>query len=223
MSSIKKITEVTVPADKKCGWTPTIEGDRIVGFKNPSLGSFTHSAMLKDDGTFAYDFMLWDDGPIDPTTGLATPGAITVPVRKGDDGKYYVRCFQQERPVIYDHINGVQGVTCYSFPGGFAIYTGESPEAVSRRESLEEAGIKLIDVKPVGYASANRANTRTCPNYFIAAYEQIKQTIAPEGEKIFGNFEFPIEDFPLGMDGLVNNAWAFAMKYLLYNNNNNPV
>jgi ADP-ribose pyrophosphatase YjhB (NUDIX family) len=213
--NLKKITDVALPEGKVYGWQPVIEGDRIIGFKNPKLGSFIHTAMVKDDGTFFYDIMLWDDGPIDSETGLATPGTITVPVRKDENGKYYVRCFQQERPVIFDHINNVQGVTCYSFPGGFASYTGESPEAVARRESLEEAGIKLIDVKIIGYSSANRANTRTCINFAVAEYVQVKETIDPSGEKIFGNYEFLIEKFPLGQDGLINEAWAHAIKHLL--------
>lgn len=211
----EKISAIELSKGKVYGWQPVIEGDRIIGFKNPTKGSFTHTAMVNDDGTFSYDFMLWDDGPIDPATGLATPGTITVPVRKDKNGNYFVRCFQQERPVIFDHMNNVQGVTCYSFPGGFASYTGESPEAVARRESLEEAGIKLIDVKIIGYSSANRANTRTCVNFAIAEYVQVKESVDPAGEKIFGNFEFPIKKFPLGQDGLINEAWAHAIKHLL--------
>lgn len=59
------LTQTVVPVGKaklsSYGWQPVMENGEFVGFRNPKLGQFIHSAVV--DGEKAlYDIILWQDG-----------------------------------------------------------------------------------------------------------------------------------------------------------------
>jgi ADP-ribose pyrophosphatase YjhB (NUDIX family) len=199
---------------KNFGWQLTEEG-----WVNPGYGSFRHFAVVEADGqgnptALKYDLILWDDGPIDPETGLATPGTVIVPIEKKDD-MLFVRCFWEWRPAIWDQATGLQGNWVLSVPGGFASFVGESAETAAKREALEEGAIHLFEVKILGHSSANRANTRTCVNFGYALFEVKEGATPTEAEgKLLGNFSVPLADFPTTLDKLVNEAVGETRKAL---------
>jgi ADP-ribose pyrophosphatase YjhB (NUDIX family) len=198
-----------LPEGRNFGWQLTEDG-----LVNPRFGAFRRYAQVEvdQDGNpikFHYDLVLWDDGPIDPETGLATPGMVVVPIEK-KEGEYFVRCSWQWRPAIYDQETGEQGVWTLSVPGGFADFVGETPEAVAKREAREEGALHLLNWKKLGHSSANRANTRTCVNFGYALFEVVEgEKLTESDEKLYGSFAVPLVDFPITRDKLINEAvWA---------------
>ncbi|KKR84411.1 MAG: hypothetical protein UU32_C0046G0001, partial [Candidatus Woesebacteria bacterium GW2011_GWB1_41_10] len=74
-------------------------------------------------------------------------------------------------------------------------------------------GIEVKEVIPLGQATANRAYIPTCIRYFAVKYRVVGEA-KPEGlESIIGTEEILLSEFPLGLDGIVNTAIAFAWQY----------
>jgi len=203
-----------LPQGGSFGWQNTWDG-----LSNPKYGAYRHyvEVDVDPDGVpvrLRFDHILWDDGAIDANTGLATPGTVIFPIEKRDS-EYLVRCFWQWRACIYDHVTGQQGNWVISVPGGFAAFVGETAEQVAQREAKTEAALHLLSVKIVGRASANRASVRTCVNFGYALFELDEtKKLVPDEEKLVGQLAIPLHLFPLGLDGLVDLAWAFTVRDL---------
>lgn len=202
--------------------------------ENPGFGSFKHAVTVNVDGegnliNYLFDFVLWNDGAINERTGLSTPGAVVVPIEKVGD-EYYVHCFWQWRPAVWDDENKVpeelnaqeaaqfvalnRGDWFLTTPGGFAAFAGETPDALAKREGMEEAGLKVE--KPVfDRKNFNRANVATLLRVGYSVFERMGEepTLKESAEKIVGKMAVRIDKFDT-KDGIVSEAVFFAMRDL---------
>lgn len=208
------IADVDLPEGKEYGWKVIVENGIVVAFENAQYGRFERVAFVDaDSGDFLYDGIRKFDGPRQED-GHATPGAIMVVVEECSDG-YYLHCQEESRPIIFDHINGVQGVVVVGFAGGFSK-KGEKPSETALKELLEEQGVKVekASVEMIGYASDNRATTETCIEVYLGKFS-IKVDAKPgEHEEILKTNTIRVDQFDLGHDGIVNSAYAMAVHYL---------
>jgi ADP-ribose pyrophosphatase YjhB (NUDIX family) len=193
---------------KPFGWLPVLEGDRIIGLRNPALGQFIHSVVAEVDSDgkpikVMYDLVVWDDGVLGPD-GLSTPGSVVAPIERREDG-LYVHCFWQWRPALSDF--------ALTLSGGFALFVGETPEAVAAREAREERAIKLLNTV-LRASSSNRANSRTLVNVGFAEFEQTGTPLTSEDEKMVGKMAIRIDIFPWSIDRFTNEAVFLAASYL---------
>lgn len=84
-------------------------------------------------------------------------------------------------------------------PGGTANFEGESPEAVVRRELLEETGYEAAEIIPLGSGFMNTRNSRTRYHCFLAkGCRKIGEPQPDESEQI-EHFEQPLEEWALDM------------------------
>lgn len=210
-------------------WNPKWDG-----LSNQKFGEFrlmTH-VTLDEKGNIVkpnYQAVIWNDGPIDPRTRLATPGAVTAPVEYRN-GKYYVHFSFQWREAPWDgkvisvpsdltdrfevekFIAENRGLWVATTPGGFADFVGESPEAVAKREAIEEGGIEILSFNSTP-ALTNRANVATLVSVGYSAFKIVSDKLSTEAEKLLGNFAVPIDRF-ISTDDLVDKAVTFALRDL---------
>jgi hypothetical protein len=208
MYHIKPIQDIE--CQDKLGWEIVLYRDRIVGFRNPRVGSFMRYAVLDGD-EFKYDFVVHEDGPLDKD-GIATPGVVVVPVREVN-GLLMVRSVIEWRPVIRDPNTGKLGVKIQGLPGGFAKKTRQLGTESAFYQAMTELGIEILELELIGRASPNRAYTSTCIRYYVATYQLAGDAQPEKLESILGSSELPLYEFPLGLDGIVNTAIAFTWRY----------
>lgn len=208
--NVVRIDQVQIPEGKSCGWKPQIVDDRIVGFENPAFGRIEHVAFVDaESDNFLYDGIRKLDGPINDD-GHSNPGVIFVVVEEREDG-IYLHCQEEQRPIIYDHVEGVQGVKCTGFAGGFSK-KGEKPSEAALRELMAEQGIEVdAFVERIGWASDNRASTETCYEVFLGKFKR-KVNANPDGHEIILKSKLVrIDQFECGRDGIVNSAYAMTV------------
>ncbi|MEK7472723.1 MAG: NUDIX domain-containing protein [Patescibacteria group bacterium] len=212
---VVRTDQVVLPEEKSFGWQPVHGKDgQVVAFENPRFGRFEHIAFVDgDSGAFLYDGMRKLDGPINED-GHANPGVIFVVVEDREDG-IYLHCQEEIRPLIYDHIEGVQGVKCIGFAGGFS-HKGEKPNKAALRELLSEQGIEVetASVERIGYASDNRASTETCIEVFLGKFSRMITPVREGHEIILKSVLVRIDQFIPGLDGIVNSAYAMVVSHL---------
>ncbi len=206
-----RLDEVEVDPER-LGWKAIYEGDLLIGLQNPNIGSTIMHAMVNEEGQFMYDLPVREDGPLNDD-GVATPGSVVVPVRRNKNGTLMARSVVEWRPIIRDPETGNLGVQVNGLPGGFAKQMGTSGVETAFEEALSEAGITLLDLSLTGHATSDRATTSTCINYYVATYELADSANPEKLESIIGTTEFPLHEFPLGYDGIVNTAIAFAREH----------
>lgn len=211
---IVRVSEVSLPDGKIFGWQPMIENGQFVGIENPRFGRFEHVAFVDaDTNAFLYDGIRKLDGPIQED-GHATPGAIMIVVEEKEDG-FYLYCQEEGRPIIFDHINGVQGVKIIGFAGGFSK-KGQKPSQAALEELLEEQGV-LVDessVEFIGYSSDNRATTETCFEVYLGKFRRQTEAHSEEHEIVLKTLLVRIDEFKPGLDGIVNSAYAMVVNHL---------
>lgn len=211
---VVRVDEVTLPEGKSFAWKPIEENGLIVAFENPKFGRIEHVAFVDaDTNAYLYDGIRKLDGPVNED-GHANPGVILVVVEDREDG-IYLHCQEEMRPIIYDHIKNLVGVTCRGFAGGFSK-KGEKPSDAALRELLAEQGIEVnsSSVERIGYASDNRASTETCIEVFLGKF---KRNIGahPDGhEIILKTVPVRVDQFVCGCDGIVNSAYAMVVSHL---------
>lgn len=207
---------VVIPLQKlddlpdRLGWEAVYHNGRPVGLRNPKIGSFIMHAVMRD-GQFLYDLPVHEDGPLDEN-GIATPGAVVVPVRILN-GVHLTRSVVEWRPAIRNPNTGQQGVEIHGLPGGFAKQVGQPGTEAAFHQAMRELGIRIKELTLLGRASSNRAFASTCIRYYVATYELAGEGNPEEYEQILGSLEYPLHEFPLGLDGIVNTAIAFAWRY----------
>lgn len=214
VQKVVPITEVILPPGKNLGWEVILKSGRIVGFESTKYGRFEHVAFVDSDtGNFLYDGIRKLDGP-PQDDGHATPSGVLVVVEEKADG-FYFHCVEESRAIIFDHINGVQGVNILGFGGGFAR-KGEKPNETALRELIEETGIEVekTSVELIGYASDNRATTETCHEVYLAVFKRKGKSNPDLGESIKGTKLIRVDQFPAGQDAIVNSAAFMAVKHL---------
>lgn len=177
------------------------------GIENPRFGSVKHYATVEYDTEgnltkYLFDGILQEDGTLDPRTGIATPGSVVAPI-EDVDGKLYVHCFYQWRPAAWDqemsfpaeltdpkeieeYKASQRGMWMLTVPGGFAEFVGDSPEAVGRREAMEEAGL-AIDKPVFARQSFNRASTASLINVGFSTFKRVGNELQSEGELLMGS------------------------------------
>ncbi len=192
--------------------------------ENPGYGAYQHylQVSIDDNGnivTADYDFVRIADGALDEN-GNGTSGVVVFPVFEGFDhqtgeNRLYVGFFLQYRPVIrnLDRKETTHGVWVATVPGGFGKLAQKSADTV-KSEAAEEFGAELVELVETGWASDNRAKTETPVKYMLAKFKLGLNVVDDSHEKIFGKYAVPIEDFPIGADGIINNAYLFALSYL---------
>ena len=205
----RPIQEVDID-QSKLGWEAVYHDDLFIGLRNPRVGSFMLHAMMKD-GQYLYDFPVHEDGPLDEN-GIATPGVVVVPIRTLN-GVLTARSVVEWRPAIRDHLSGKRGVEITGLPGGMAKKVGQTGAEAAFSQAMAELGIRIISLDQIGLASANRAYGSTIIKYYAATYELAGGTNPEAYESILGSTEFPLHEFPLGLDGIINTAIAFAWRH----------
>lgn len=154
------------------------------------------------------------------TTGYGTGGSVTVPLL-GIGNIWYCGFTLEYRTRILNPETQEQGCWIPTFPGGYSDKPGKGKEQAIK-EIKEEMGIDVKDVQYLGSAVDNRTLRPVGTNYYCVVID--KDKISPEAvqhgdEKMFGKYLIPFTQFPLGLDGIVNTAWSFALKYLWSLNN----
>ena len=211
---VVRVSEVSLPEGKTFGWQTVVENGQFVGIENPRFGRIEHIAFLDaDSGAYLYDGIRKFDGPINED-GHANPGVIFVVTEEREDG-IYIHCVEEIRPIIYDHINKIQGVKILGFAGGFT-HKGEKPSEGALRELLAESGIEVesASVERIGYASDNRASTETCIEVFLGKFKRNVGALPEEHEIILKSLMVRIDQFKPGLDGIVNSAYAMVVSHL---------
>lgn len=211
---VVRASAVTLPEGKTFGWQPIVENGQFVGIENPRFGRIEHVAFVDaDTNAFLYDGIRKLDGPINDD-GHANPGVIFVVSEEREDG-IYLHCQEETRPIIYDHVNKIQGVKILGFAGGFT-HKGEKPNEGALRELLAESGIEVesATVERIGYASDNRASTETCIEVYLGKFRRNVGAL-PEGhEIILKSLMVRIDKFRPGLDGIINSAYAMVVSRL---------
>ncbi|HBI35604.1 TPA: hypothetical protein DDY47_01560 [candidate division WWE3 bacterium] len=193
-----------------------LDGDTVT---NPGFGAYQHyvQASIGNNGEIAtvdYDFYRIADGALD-SEGNGTPGAVVFPVFFLENNpEPYIGFFLQWRPVIKNLTTGKHGCWAATVPGGFGKLTKLSGDT-AREEAAEEFGAELLDLRDIGYASDNRAKTETPIRYMLAQFRLAGNAPDDSHETIFGKFGISFWKFPLGADGIINTAWAFAASALM--------
>ena len=215
---VVRASTVVLPEGKSFGWQPIVENGQIVGIENPRFGRFEHVAFVDaDTNAFLYDGIRKLDGPINDDEH-SNPGVIFVVIEKRGwwiFKKWYLHCIEEVRPIIYDHINSIQGVKILGFAGGFT-HKGEKPSEGALRELLAEAGIMVKDasVERIGYASDNRASTETCIEVYLGKFSRKFKPIPDGHEIILKSVLVRIDKFKPGLDGIINSAYAMVVAHL---------
>lgn len=201
-----------IPVDEKKGWTLVFSSNgQTIGFKNPQVASVVLKAMFEGD-KYLYDFPVIEDGPQDGE-GIATPSVMVVPIFKTSSGKLLTLSVLEYRPVVRDPNTKKLGVLIQGLPGGRAKKVDQDWKEIANFEAYEEAGAKLKKLVLMGASSPDRALYSCCVRYAIA-FLDLKKKAKPENfESILGTKLIPLIDFPLGLDGMVNTAIAFAWRY----------
>jgi len=208
------ITEVTLPEGKAFGWQPVVKDGQVVALENPRFGRFERVAFVNTEtGDFLYDGIRKLDGPVQED-GHATPGAIMAVVEEKEDG-LYLHCQKEIRPIIFDHVKGIQGVEVLGFAGGFSK-RGQKPSQAALEELLEEQGVLVNEssVELIGYASDNRATTETCIEVYLGTFRRQTEARVGEHEIILKTLPVRVDEFKPGLDGIVNSAYAMIVSHL---------
>lgn len=211
---VVRVDKVALPEDKKFGWQPIVVNGQFVGIENPRFGRIEHIAFIDSDtGAFLYDGIRKLDGPMNDDNH-ANPGVVFVVTEDRSDG-IYLHCQEEFRPLIYDHINKIQGVKIFGFAGGFT-HKGEKPSEGALRELLAESGIEVesASVERIGYASDNRASTETCIEVFLGKFKRNVGALPEEHEIILKSLMVRIDQFKPGLDGIINSAYAMVVSHL---------
>lgn len=215
---IDRIPAELLPPDDKLNYRPDFKDGKFVGLGKPGKDSYLYGFMcdVDENGTIVkarYDLLLKFDGPIQ-ADGHATPSAIMVVLEKRWDG-LYLHCIVEFRPLIYDHVAGVQGVEITGFAGGFTE-KGKSPRDTALSEVLQEQGVKVRRAKIVriGWASENRAAAESCPEVYLGIFERQGRSFLKGDEVILKSVRIRVDQFHTGRDALMNNAYAMVVDYL---------
>lgn len=195
-----------------------------MGFHAPKFGAIVRSAYViaeVDEETgeiveikkFQFDQMVRKDGPIDDPYGHATPNAMCVVIEERPDG-YYVWSVNEWRPVIYDHRTETQGMDVVGVTGGWAKKVGTDPAETALEEMVAETGIEVDEatVEEINIHSPNRGYEEACNVVILARFKAKGERQRDESHEVIGD-QFPVrlDEYPVGVDALVNSAlWAVS-------------
>jgi hypothetical protein len=194
----------------------------IAGFISPfSVTRHVAQVQVDDDGkivAFDFDQMERTDGRVDVNDpwGHATPNAMVVVLEWSEDGTLLVHSVKEYRPFMYDHRSDVKGMTVVGVTGKWAKSLGANPAVTALQGALTDSGIEVDEssVKLLGIHNPNRAWIETCNEVFVAIF---KRKVAPVADGTHDQVSldgvYPLGDFPIGPDALVNSALWLTAKY----------
>lgn len=200
------------------------DGLTIAGFVSPFSAS-RHVAQVKIDSEtgkivgFDFDQIERTDGAmnVNDPWGHATPNAMAVVIEELPDGSYLVHAVSEDRPFMYDHTTGVKGMKVTGVTGKWAKAVGGKPIDTILTGLLTDAGIAVDEssVELLHIHNPNRAWVETCNEVFIAKFKR-QQTRIDEGthDQVQSAGVYPLADFPVGPDALVNSALWLAARHL---------
>ena len=203
-------------------------------WEKSGVGAFIHAAVINVDNeknltSYAYDIVEFRDGPIDKRTGLSTPGTVIAPVEKVGD-EYYVRCFWEYRPVIWDNNKTVPdeitdpvkleeymainaGEWVLTTPGGYAKLVKESAESTAKAEGNEESGLNIQ--KPIFTdKNFNRSNIQTKAHVGYSTFTVGEGQNLGRDERTMGSLAVNLRVFETP-DAMVQTAVDFAARELI--------
>ncbi len=195
---------------------------QVAGFISP-FSATRHVAQVQvdDDGkivAFDFDQMERTDGRMnvhDPW-GHATPNAMVVVLERTNDGTLLVHSVKEVRPFMYDHRSGVKGMTIIGVTGKWAKSLGANPAETALQGLMADSGIEVDEgsVELLGIHNPNRAWVETCNEVFVAIF---KRKIVPVADgthdQVLPDGVYPLADFPLGPDALVNSVLWLTAKH----------
>lgn len=200
-------------------WSPD---SNIAGFVSPFSAS-RHVAQVKvdDEGKiveFDFDQIERTDGAMDLNNpwGHATPNAMVVVVEEVEDGSLVVHAVEEDRPFMYDHRSGVKGMKVTGVTGKWAKEVGKNPAATILSGLLADTGI-IVDestVELLGIHNPNRAWVETCNEVYVAKFKRTATRVDDQThDMVKSGGTFPLADFPIGPDALVNSALWLTAKH----------
>lgn len=198
-------------------------GDK--SWKKDPVGSFTHAAVLNvgPEGNvtgYAYDIVIFRDGPINKVTGLPKPSSVVAPIEKvvtpSGATEHYVRCYWEYRPVVLDEkkyvavanldsvhdiemaLASVRGEWELSVPGKYASAAESVPTSVSadaRSTALLKGGL-AIGAPIMEKKTLNRSNQETKTRLGFAEFKPIDgQPEQYKDNKMYGSMGVNIKVF----------------------------
>lgn len=202
----------------------TPDGLTIAGFVSPFSAS-RHVAQVKVDTEtgkvvgFDFDQIERTDGAMDTKNpwGHATPNAMAVVIEELPDGSYTVHAVEEDRPFMYDHRTDTKGLKVTGVTGKWAKAVGGKPIDTILVGLLTDSGIAVDEgsVELLHIHNPNRAWVETCNEVFIAKFKR-QQTRLDEGthDYVQSAGVYPLGEFPVGPDALVNSALWLAARHL---------
>lgn len=202
----------------------TPDGSTIAGFVSP-FSATRHVAQVQvevETGKIVgldFDQMERTDGAMDINDpwGHATPNAMAVVIEELPDGSYLVHAVSEDRPFMYDHTTNVKGMKVTGVTGKWAKAVGGKPIDTILTGLLTDAGITVDEssVKLLHIHNPNRAWVETCNEVFIAKFKrQQTRTDDDTHDYVQSAGVYPLGEFPVGPDALVNSALWLAARSL---------
>ncbi|WKZ26044.1 MAG: hypothetical protein QY322_01895 [bacterium] len=193
----------------------------VAGFVSPFSAS-RHVAQVEVDAEgkiigFDFDQIERTDGAMDVNDpwGHATPNAMVV-VIEDRDGELWVHSVNEPRPFMYDHRSGEKGMQVVGVTGKWAKEVGKNPAATALEGLIADAGIEVEEssVELVGIHNPNRAWVETCNEVFVAKFKRAGEPIGDgTHDAVLAGDVYPLGDFPVGPDALVNSALWLTAKH----------
>lgn len=223
-SEILELPEVAAKL-KINGHRPFYSPDgEIAGFVSP-FSATRHVAQVQVDSDtgkivgFDFDQMERTDGAMDvyEPWSHATPNAMAVVIEELEDGSFVVHAVNENRPFMYDHRTDEKGMNVIGVTGKWAKAVGGKPIDSILFGLLSDAGITVdtSSVELLHIHTPNRAWVETCNEVFIAKFKRV-QTRIDDGthDKVQSAGIYPLGEFPVGPDALVNSALWLAARHL---------
>jgi hypothetical protein len=212
---------------KKGGWKVFKRGGRVEGWWDSRFGSIRHTAVVEamvDDNTgkiikiekYLFDQMERADGPLETPYARATPNAMVVVVEEDKNHRLLVHSVEEWRPFIYDHEKMEKGVTGGGITGKWSKKIGENPAKAALQGLAADMGIEIekTTLVKIGMHSSNRAWCETCNVVYVAKFKRkIERKKDGTHDIVVADEVYPIGEFPVGVDALVNSALWMVARY----------
>jgi hypothetical protein len=211
----------------RAGWKIFKRGGKVMGMWDPKFGSIRHVAVveaevdefgkIKKIEKYLFDQMERADGPLLTPEDHATPNAMVVVVEEDNNHRLMVHSVEEWRPFIYDQDKKIKGVKVTGITGKWSKKIGENPAKTALDGLASDMGIEVEEstLVKLGKQTSNRAWCETCLEVYVAKF---KRKVGRQKDETHDIVEldgvYPIGEFPMGVDALVNSAlWMVARHF----------
>lgn len=211
---------------KTGGWKIFRRGKKVEGMWDRRFGAVRHTAvveaMVDESGKirkiekYLFDQMERADGPLGSPWAKATPNAMVVVVEEDSRQRLLVHSVEEWRPFIYDHEKKEKGVMVTGVTGKWSKKIGENPAKTALDGLIADMGIEIEQTTfvKVGMHSSNRAWCETCNVVYVAKFKRkIERQEDGTHDIVEVDGVYPIGEFPVGLDALVNSALWMVARY----------